>query len=352
MNFSIDKGNKLGTHLLFWVAVWLFYVFFFSYNSTHTNYILALSTYLIPITAIATYTMVYRFIPKYLSVKKYLQFGIYTFISILFATFCILLFLMVSISFIPEFKSTDLPPMGRNYVFIVLLVYLIVALVSFANLWKRNSQITLENSTLQKELVNAKFQAKKQELNYLKSQIHPHFLFNTLNTIYGLALQKSEDTPDVILKLSNLLDYILYQTSKPDVSLTDELKHIDDYIALERIRFKDTLDIEFTKEITDKEIRIAPMLLLPFIENAFKHGSIFNDKLKVILHILVTENELSFNIKNTYKPCDSIEGLGLKNIKERLELLYPNNYELQIESTSKWFEVQLRILLVKQKNNG
>ena len=352
MNSPLKKKYTLGHHILFWAIVWLFYVFFFSYNSDKTNYTLALSTYLIPITAIATYGMVYRLIPKYLITKKYIQFGIYTFISFLFTTFCILLFLMVSVAFIPEFKAIDLPPIGRNYAFIVLLVYMVVILVSYASLWKRNSQIALANTTLQKELATAKYHTKEQELNYLKSQIHPHFLFNTLNTIYGMTLKKSEDSPDIILKLSSLLDYILYQTNKPEVSLNEELKHIEDYIDLEKMRFKDTLHVLFSKDITSNDVRITPMLLLPFIENAFKHGVIQNGKLKVVIFISEKDDKLKFNIKNTFTKNISKGGIGLKNIKERLELLYPENYNLQIDDTSELFEVNLKINSLKQNIHG
>ncbi len=352
MKFSINKNYKRGQHLLFWIAIWVFYLFFFSYNSELSNYIVALSTYLVPITAIATYTMVYRFIPKYLSAKKYIQFGIYTFIILLFTTFCILLFLMVSISFIPEFKTEDLPPLGRNYIFIVLLVYLIVALASLANLWKKNSEIAMRNKDLQNEVITAKFKAKEQELVYLKNQIHPHFLFNTLNTIYGLALKKSDDTPEFILKLSRLLDYILYQTNKQEVSLIEELKHIEDYIDLEKIRFKDTLSINFTKKIENQYFKVAPMLLLPFVENAFKHGIIINGFLNVIIDISISETELNFNIKNTYTPIESMDGLGLKNLKERLELLYPEKYVLKINKTSNWYEVHLNLKHVKPNLHG
>ncbi len=352
MKFSINKKYNRGQHFLFWISIWVFYIFFFSYNSEISNYILAISTYLIPITAIATYTIEGRLIPKYLNDKKYIQFGIYTFISLLFTTFCILLFLIVSVSFIPEFKTEDLPSLGKNYTFIVLLVYLIVALVSFASLWKKNTQIAMRNKELQNEIITAKFKTKEQELAYLKNQIHPHFLFNTLNTIYGFALKKSEDTPEIILKLSSLLDYILYQTNKQEVSLIEELKHIEDYIDLERIRFKDTLSIIFTKEIETQVVKVAPMLLLPFVENAFKHGTIINGFLNVIMDISVSETELNFKIKNTFTPNESRDGLGLKNIKERLELLYPENYDLKIDKTSDWYEVHLKLKHVNHIFHG
>ena len=104
-------------------------------------------------------------------------------------------------------------------------------------------------------------------------QIHPHFLFNSLNTIYGFALKKSDDAPEMILKLSNLLDYILYQIEKPQVLLTDEINHLMDYVSLEKMRFHDTLDVTFNIENINESTKIAPMLLLPFIENSFKHGT-------------------------------------------------------------------------------
>ncbi len=343
MSFITSKKYKLHFHFLFWVVIWLFYVFFFSYNSNHLNFVLTLSTYLIPVTAIATYGMIYKLIPKYLLEKKHLQFGLYLIFSLLITTFLVVLFLTLTVSFIPNFKALDLPPMGRNYVFIVLLVYLVVAAVSYINLLKRNSQVSLANVQLQKAIETTKFKAKEQELVFLKNQIHPHFLFNTLNTIYGLTLKKSDNTSDIILKLSSLLDYILYQINKKEVLLIDELKHIEDYLDLERIRFKDTLKVEFKKNITSPETNIAPMLLLPFVENAFKHGSIINGVLKVKIDVTVTDTILGFNIKNSYIQKPTKRGLGLKNIKERLELLYPNNYNLQVDTASEMHEVNLKI---------
>ena len=344
----VEKKNNFKYDLLLWSAVWLFYIFFFSYNSDNTKYILLFSTALIPITAFASYTMLYWLIPKYLTTKKYLWFGIYSLFSLLFTTFWILLFIIVSIGYFPELKFDDLPPMSRNYLFAIILVYLVVTLVSYASLWKKNSQIALKNTELQKQLLATKFRAKEQELTYLKNQIHPHFLFNTLNTIYGLALKKSKNTPDVILKLSNLLDYILYQASKPKVAIRDEITHLEQYIDLEKIRFSDTLLNSFSKEVENQELLLPPMLLLPFVENAFKHGSIVDGFLKVEIHLSVTDNVLHFSIKNTHKASTSKEGLGLKNIKERLEILYPKNFDLQIEKKPQWYEVNLRINLLKQ----
>jgi sensor histidine kinase YesM len=344
MELFTQKKDKVLHHGLLWAAVWLFYVFFFSYNSTNTNYILLFSTALIPVTAATAYAFVDILIPKYLRPKKYIWFGIYAFGILLFTIFCVVLLLIVSVAFIPNLTYDDLPPLNKNYVFVVTLVYLVVFILSFASLWQRNTQTVINNTELQQELLSARFQAKEQELNYLKNQIHPHFLFNSLNTIYGLALKKSVETPDVILKLSGLLDYILYNANKPVIPLSDEINHIENYIALEKIRFKDTLEVPFSKETIHKDVLVAPMLLLPFVENAFKHGKIIDGFLRIMMDIRVTDQELHFYIKNTCKENAPIEeGIGLKNIKDRLEILYPNNHDLQMGADSSWFEVRLKI---------
>ena len=343
MDFRIKEKSNIVYHFLFLGIVWLFFILFFSYNSENLNYVLVFSSILIPITAIPTYIMVYVLIPKYLSRKKYLKFGIYSLSTLFFTTFCTLALLMMSVAYVNDFKFEDLPPLGRNFIYLTILVYLIVVLASFASVWIENAQTKLKNNELQKQLLTVQLKSKEQELAYLKNQIHPHFLFNTLNTIYGLSLKKSIETPDTILKLSNLLDYVLYQTDKPEVSLKDEITHIEEYIGLEKIRFYDTLKINFTKEIENQNRQIAPMLLLPFVENAFKHGSVIDGFLIVNIHLKERENEYYFNIKNTYKQRDTIDGLGLKNIKERLEILYPGNYNLKIDTKPNWFEVTLKL---------
>ena len=196
-------------------------------------------------------------------------------------------------------------------------------------------------------------QLKEQELHYLKMQIHPHFLFNTLNTIYGFALKQSKQTPEIILKLSNLLDYILYQVNKPKVSLKEEVLHIKEYIELEKIRFQDTLKVTFTATEIKEEIQIAPMLLIPFVENAFKHGSLEDGFLSVEIKVVVTENQLDFFIRNTFVNDNATKengGIGLENIRKRLELHYKDNYSLEIETRDKWYIVELKINVVKLAN--
>ncbi len=355
MNLSqINNSKFILFHLLFWIGVWFFFVYFFSYNSNNTNYVTWFSSFLLPITMITTYFVVYYLIPKYLLTKKYKSFALYSVYTLIFSTYLILIAIFGSFVFLSNMEIKNMPPMSRNYVFILILVYLVVFIVSFISILNHNFKTQTENKELQNKILETQLQIKDQELNYLKKQIHPHFLFNTLNTIYGFALKQSKYTPDIILKLSNLLDYILYQVNKPQVSLKEEVLHINEYIELEKIRFQDTLLVTFkTDEIPD-EIQIAPMLLIPFVENSFKHGSLIDGFLKVDIQINLIEDQLHFMIKNTFLN-DEIKqdktGIGLVNIKKRLDLLYKNNYQLDIENNDNWFVATLIISNLNSSKN-
>ena len=248
-----------------------------------------------------------------------------------------------------------MPPMSRNYIFVLILVYLVVGLISFISLLNHNFKTISANKALENKILEAQLQFKEQELHYLKKQIHPHFLFNTLNTIYGFALKRSKHTPEIILKLSNLLDYILYQVNKPQVSLKEEILHIREYIDLERIRFQDRLKVLIKSDKINAKVQIAPMLLIPFVENAFKHGSLINGFLQIEIKIALKDEELKFNIKNTFvSDAESVEnkGIGLENIKKRLSLHFKDNYELKIEKLEKWFAVELLIKNLNLNTNA
>ncbi len=347
MNLSqIHKTKFIPLHFLFWVGVWFFFVYFFSYNSNNTNYVTWFSSFLLPITMVTTYFVVYYLIPKYLLTKKYNSFFLYSIYTLVFSAYFIIMATFISFIFLSDMEFKKMPPMSRNYIFILILVYLVVFIVSFISLLSHNFKTIAENKELQNKILATQLEIKSQELNYLKKQIHPHFLFNTLNTIYGFALKQSKNTPDIILKLSNLLDYILYQVNKPQVALKEEVLHIKEYIDLEKIRFQDTLKVTFITNNINLDKQIAPMLLIPFVENAFKHGNLIDGFLKVDIKINVLEDNLYFEIKNTFLHDDlqtNKEGIGLANIKKRLNLLYKNNHQLQIKSRDNYFKVNLTI---------
>lgn len=338
------KPKTILFHLLFWVGVWFFFFYFFSYNSDNMVYVTWFSSCLLPVTMLVTYFVVYFLIPKYLLTKQYFKLALYSFYTLVVSSYLIVLAIYACLVFLLSFNVAIMPPMSKNFLFILMLVFLVSGIISFVSLLNHNFQTVSRNKELQNKILETQLQLREQELHYLKMQIHPHFLFNTLNTIYGFALKQSKQTPEIILKLSNLLDYILYQVSKPRVSLKEEVLHIKEYIELEKIRFQDTLKVIFMADEINENIQIAPMLLIPFVENAFKHGSLEEGFLRIEIKVSVKNNQLHFSIRNSFFDDEEEQekkGIGLENIRKRLELNYKENYELDIRKTEKWFSVDL-----------
>lgn len=333
-------------HLLLWAGVWFYFYYFFSYNSDDRGYVLWFASLLLPLTIALTYFAIYFLIPRYLFTRQYGRFALFSLYTLMASSYLVVLIIYGCMFLVSGFDASQIPPMVKNFFFILILVYLVVGLVSFITILNRSLQTEKSNKELQHKILNAQLQFKEQELNYLKKQIHPHFLFNTLNTIYGLAIQKSNHTPDVILKLSNLLDYILYQVDKPRVALEEEVAHIQEYIALERIRFQDSLKVEFKSKLGESTHGVAPMVLIPLVENAFKHGEQIDGYLHIHMAIELKDNSLDFSIKNSIRPGpDHREehGLGLENFRKRLDLHYPDAYHLQRQISEGWYCAQLRI---------
>jgi two-component system LytT family sensor kinase len=342
-------------HIAFWIGVWFFYVYFFSYNSSSRVYILWFSSALVPVTSAVTYFMIYRLIPRYLLTKKYWRFALHSFYVLVFSSYMVVLVIYASLMIILQNDVDAMPPMAKNFVSVMILVYLVVGIVSLVFLLNHNFKTISTNKELQNKILNTQLQLKEQELSYLKMQIHPHFLFNTLNTIYGLALKQSRYTPDIILKLSNLLDYILYRVNKPKVSLAEEINHIREYIELERIRFEESLKVRFESERIDPSIQVAPMLLIPFVENAFKHGSIVDGFLQIEIQIRLGDNALEFIMRNTFseeKRDNAKHGIGIDNIRKRLDMHYPGSFKLEIKKDGYWHVVELQLSNLNEIENG
>jgi len=347
--------RNLPVHLLFWAGVWFFFYKFFSYNSSNQAYVTWFASLLLPLTMAVTYFAIYFLIPKYLLQRKYGRFLLFTLYMLIASSYFIVLIIYTILILVLHYDASNIPPMVKNFTFILILVYLIVGIVSFVSILNHNFTTEKRYRHLQNKILETQLQIKEQELNYLKNQIHPHFLFNTLNTIYGFALKQSKETPDIILKLSNLLDYILYQINKPSVSLKQEVDHIREYIELEKIRFRDSLQVTFTANEIGEEIEIAPMLLIPFVENAFKHGSRRTGFLEIFISIVVKDSKLAFNIKNSCEPGQQTgekTGIGLENIRKRLDLHYTGKYELNLKKSGAWFGASLTIVDLKQTTDA
>lgn len=223
---------------------------------------------------------------------------------------------------------------------VTLFIVLFVGMLRFAVDW-------FEFEARKKEVENARLTA---ELNFLKAQINPHFLFNTLNNLYYLAYTKSENTTEVIAKLSQMMRYMIYESNHPRVLLNKEIEYMQNYISLERLRLNNQIPIDFKIEGDTENIRIAPFIFITFLENAFKHGVNNNNaKSWVKVSMQIKDNECIYRVENSKLPAATTNaeksGIGLQNVERRLELSYPKQHKIKIQSTEDVYSVQLTITL-------
>ncbi|MFO7868437.1 MAG: histidine kinase [Bacteroidales bacterium] len=205
----------------------------------------------------------------------------------------------------------------------------------------------LINNSRERKIQDVEKEKLASELSFLKSQINQHFLFNVLNSMYSLSLKKSDVLPGVILKLSDLLRYMTYDTEDKFVDIENEIRYVRNYIDLQKLRLPDMQNITFeVKRHTNKHINIAPLLLVPFIENAFKHGVLSDNKTQIYMYLELSEQTIQLQVRNTYAvhtTKDRSHGVGIQNVKRRLELLYANKHQLFIDTTSEEFNVHVII---------
>lgn len=196
----------------------------------------------------------------------------------------------------------------------------------------------------ERTLFESELKLREVELEALKNQVNPHFLFNALNCVYGLSLEKSERTPQVILQLSDMLDYMLYKCQR-QVLISEELKQIENYIAIQQLRFGSALELTLQMDVVD-DMEMAPLLLLPLVENAFKHG---RPDESGVMHISIAancEDNIDFSVKNSVDCTDESNasgGIGLANLRRRLELLYPHEYRLEVVCEHNAYVVNLTL---------
>jgi sensor histidine kinase YesM len=242
----------------------------------------------------------------------------------------------VANSKLDEIILSNLPTYFLFYIFVVVFKYL-----------KDNFIIQYYQNQQQKLQLHF-------ELENLKGQISPHFLFNTMNNFYGLAVENSKKLPDLMIRLSDLLRYSLYETKQEKVPLKDEIDYLKNYIELEKIRLDSSLDLEFNVNVKDpKKYQIAPLLFIVFIENAFKHArNIINEPIFIAINIAVSEDGiLTLNVKNNYNTNAQNnfvtgKGIGLENVKKRLSVIYPNEkHVLSLHKDERFYNVALTIHL-------
>ncbi len=277
------------------------------------------------------------FIPILLSKRKFIFYTLAVIISIGFLVF---LNHIASSIILPDFAT----PNAHNYRFKGSLVFFSAFLIAISTSIKVTQNWYINEK--QKNII--KNEKLNSELSFLKSQINPHFLFNTLNNIYSLASRKSDNTADAIIKLSHLMRYMLDEAKKETVSLQNEINYLSDYIELQKLRMPDKSKVIFNIEGDDTDKCIEPMLLIPFVENAFKHGDIFSEDAKINILLKLDNDKLNFKVENKIDKSiisekDKGSGIGLENLQKRLELLYPKKHEFKTEIKEDIFISSLKI---------
>jgi two-component system LytT family sensor kinase len=328
-------------HILFWIFCYLFYSLTYgSYTEEYQKEFMS-NLFLLPVRVIGTYVLIYWLIPVFLLKKKYVAFALLTMLHAVLFGFALWLVLHFFVYCNGCIYESSYPLLYIPKIFALIITnYEIPAVASVIVIFKRwyvDQQTTRE---LEKDKLEA-------ELKFLKSQIHPHFLFNTLNNLYALTLKKSDKAPDVVLKLSEMLDYMLYQSNEREVFLNKEIDLLKAYLDLEKIRYGKRLRLSFEITGNADHKKIAPLLLLPFVENSFKHGASGDSENPFInIRLTITDPSLVLTVANSFgeQSKESFsEGIGLKNVQRRLDLLYKDNYSLKVSKNDGIFEVRLKL---------
>jgi len=338
--------------IVFWSVSFLFTVFFYGrHNGDYLN-TLIFTICLMPVAFLSTWFINEVLIPKYLLTRRFFRFIVgllYTFIFSLWVETMIVLALL---ALVWNYSTRGIDPSNFESRFLITGLYFIV----FAGVAIRQFQRVLNEQRLKEEQQGLKtkidLKLKESELNLLKAQINPHFLFNSLNCVYGLSLEKSDNTPEVIMHLSNILDYTLYGCNTNFVSLNKELELTTNYAAIQKYRYGNAVNFNMEQNTQKIDgIMISPLLLLPLVENAFKYCTRISDKVSTINVKINADEDFSFAIENPYSEVSNITngGIGLENLKKRLELIYPDRHSLIIEKKNNLFKVQLTISKIWQQ---
>jgi len=297
----------------------------------------------------AGYFIAYYLLPKVLFRRRYLLFVALLPVMV-FGLTTLARFLNIYVAeaiFYPDMENENLLDIIRQWE-ITLSFYLDRVFV-YA-LWFTFIKLGVDHLRGQEQVARLSKEKANAELRLLKAQIHPHFLFNTLNNLYALTVEKSDEAPGVVERLSDMLDYLLYRCNVPRVPLAKEVELIENYAGLEALRYGERLDFTFSVSIDDPSAEIAPLLLISPVENAFKHGAGGNDEGPAIsIELTLTEGVLRFNVWNNKPPArprderDYTGGIGLTNVRRQLELLYPGRHELTVTEGEGEYEVGLLV---------
>ena len=344
--FERSVQNGLLYHIFFWVVFFFFLVIVGHADGASLGMEMANKGVRILFYVIIVYTNLNYLFPKFLKTNKLFTYLAFLVLLVVIATpievMLHFLFLENNNSFSEVFtiESNSKVFLGSFFVGFSSSIYKII------NDWMEH----------QRERIDLQRQNLTSELKYLKTQINPHFFFNTLNSLYALTLKKSDKAPEIVLKLSEMMRYMLYESNERLIELNQEINYVKNYLELEKLRHGDHIKVDLKIEGDANGLKIAPLLFIPFLENCFKHG--IDHEIKsgyVEISIKIDNDDLSLDVKNSL-PNDRKEnsskkkvgGIGLTNVRRRLNILYPKKHKLDINKTEKEFIVMLQLQLSKQ----
>lgn len=338
MNTLKNKKNNLWSEFLFQIILHAVVFLFYSFDREAPHFETYKLIFFLNYT-VAVFIINYVLLPQFFYKKKYTLFiGLLAFVVL--STILIEEYVLEKI-FFPDTRGQSF----QGFFYVLLDIMPVIAILSgFKFAWDLIRK--------QREIEELRASVEKSELNFLKSQINPHFLFNNLNNLYAYALEKSDKTPLIILELSSVLRYMLYDCREEFVSLDTEIQQLQNFVKLNELQIENRGKVTFiAPERSSAGYKVAPLILMNFVENAFKHsiGSQV-DNIVIRIKLEIEDNDLLvFECENTYHEntnnTNLSEGIGLNNVRKRLELIYPNSHILKINEQDGWFNVFLSLNL-------
>lgn len=345
MQLSIPRHRVVWLHLSFWCVYLSFNLYTFTFfqrdREVEWDFIFINVGLQLFFTLVIVYLNYFFVLPRFLEHQKIWQYLVEFIIP-----FAVIITLRIYL------QRRILEPYDHRHFFysnffivqtvaITLFITIFVGMLRFAVDW-------FEFESKKKEVENEKLAT---ELNFLKAQINPHFLFNTLNNLYYLAYTKSANTTEVIAKLSQMMRYMIYESNHTKVQLSREIEYMENYISLERLRLNNQIPINFNVKNVLHDVRIAPLILITFLENAFKHGVSNNSTNEwVNISLELKDNEIVYIVENSKLPemqraKITKSGIGLQNVQRRLDLSYPGQYTLKVTNAPDRYRIELKLII-------
>ncbi|GAA5034072.1 hypothetical protein GCM10011506_27090 [Marivirga lumbricoides] len=333
--------TKIASHIIYWLLALSFCILIIGYRGDWQEAVF-LTIVFSPIPIGSAYIISYHLLEEFLMKQKYFRFFLYVAYILITSFFFISVINTAVFIYVADYKFNMMPPATRDILTLFAILFLLVILFVAVQSIRKWGQA---NEEKERALKNA----AESELRFLKTQLHPHFLFNTLNNLYTLTLEKSEKAPELVLKLSGLLDYVLESGKSKMVDLQSEINVMNNFIYLESLRYEDRLDFTHSIDIPDDfKVQIPPIILITIMENCFKHGAMNNSgQIKISIEISQNQHELIIKSSNTFQLNSgrNSSGIGLKNIRKQLDFIYSENYSLSTKEEGELFLLHLTLPL-------